>query len=87
MDGRAHASHDGEPGRALATGDGIGSSALLEGAPFDLSLVCDTEVATLVLDRHGLERLIDEAPSAARRIIRALSAHAAPRSAPGSRSV
>ncbi len=58
---------------ALEAGDVYGAAALLEGAPRDATLRCETDVSVLVLGEDALLGMIREIPSAARRIIRSLT--------------
>jgi porphyrinogen peroxidase len=62
-------------GRAVArrgTGDYLGEISLLDGRPRTATVVAEGPVRVLVLDRRDFDRLLDEQPAIARRLVTSL---------------
>lgn len=67
--GQASVTRGRVPIATLETGALIGEIAILDGGPRTTTVVADTDVTLLVLDRRAFDRLVLEVPFIARRLL------------------
>jgi CRP-like cAMP-binding protein len=71
--GTVRLEHDGVPIARLGAGEILGEFALIDQRPRSATAVAETDVALLVLSTREFDRLVDEVPAVARRLLAVLA--------------
>ena len=73
VDGRATVDQDGTVIRRLANGDFLGEISLIDGGPRTATVIAETPIEALVIDRAGFDRLMNDHPAVRLGLLMALS--------------
>ena len=73
VDGRATVDQDGTVIRRLANGDFLGEISLIDGGPRTATVIAETPIEALVIDRAGFDRLMGDHPAVRLGLLMALS--------------
>jgi CRP/FNR family transcriptional regulator, cyclic AMP receptor protein len=73
VEGKAKVSARGKKGVMLGPGSGFGELALLDQGPRSATVTADTDMHLLVLDSRSFFSLIEEVPSVAGKVFRAMA--------------
>jgi len=72
VEGEARVEKDGELIRQLSEGDFFGEISLIDGEPRTATVIADTDMTLLVVDKRSFDHLLDTVPGLQRKILIAL---------------
>jgi len=72
VEGKARVEKDGELIRQLSEGDFFGEISLIDGEPRTATVIADTDMTLLVVDKRSFDHLLDTVPGLQRKILIAL---------------
>jgi CRP/FNR family transcriptional regulator/CRP/FNR family cyclic AMP-dependent transcriptional regulator len=72
VDGKARVEKDGKIIRQLSEGDFFGEISLIDGEPRTATVISDTEMTLLVVNKTSFDHLLDKVPGLQRKILIAL---------------
>ncbi len=72
VDGRARVEKDGKIIRQLSGGDFLGEISLIDGEPRTATVISDTDMTLLVVNKTSFDHLLDKIPGLQRKILIAL---------------
>jgi CRP/FNR family cyclic AMP-dependent transcriptional regulator len=72
VDGKARVEKDGKVIRQLSEGDFLGEISLIDGEPRTATVISDTDMTLLVVNKTSFDHLLDKIPGLQRKILIAL---------------